>query len=91
MTRAPARLFEKVTGVVGRDDAADVWSPPMTPVTIVFTGDGRELGAFTVTRDSRPEDISAEVRGITDLRIEIAAPQSGMGNVALIFGSAMIQ
>jgi len=60
--------FTTLTGTIGRRDG----SFSSTPTTITFIGDGREIVSFDIDENTRPRDISVNVRGVLVLRIEMS-------------------
>ena len=77
------RRFATLTGVIGRQDGSGSENR-----TIRFIGDGNVLSTFTVGGTGGAQNISVDVRNVTNLRIEIDAP--GTHGAAIVLGNATL-
>ena len=81
--------FNAITGTIGRIDG----NATQGSATISFIGDDRTLATFSVDANSRPENISVDVRGVFVLRVEIEQTGGGLGRwgIQMAFANAMIE
>ena len=85
--------YSTITGTLGIKDArrdAWRWNDGAGHVTVVFKGDGREIGMFTIRHNTGPIDIALNVIGVTNLSVEFTRHNgASTGSIALY--NAMIQ
>ena len=79
--------FTTLSGTIGRIDGSNRNSG-----TIVFTGDGRILESFDIGVDDMPREISVDVTGVRQLRIDIVpAGRTPLDYGRFAFANAMIR
>ena len=59
--------YSRITGVMGRADGASLINATMT-----FIGDGTELESFSLGAQESPRQISVDVTGVRQLRIDVS-------------------
>ena len=82
------RQFSTLTGVIGREDGSGA-----LPGSITFIGDGRTLAVFSVGGDTRPQNVSVDVRGVSELeiRVQLATGGTTLHRALIGFANATIQ
>ena len=78
--------FNTLTGIIGRIDSSGA-----NPGSITFVGDGRTLAAFVVDSNTRPANISVDVRGVSTLEIRAQLDASSANRAVIGFANATIQ
>ncbi|MCL2204195.1 MAG: hypothetical protein FWB88_09695 [Defluviitaleaceae bacterium] len=78
------RNYSIINGTFGRIDGTG-----RVNGTLIFIGDGEEIARFTVRADDMPMEISVNVIGVTQLRIEVRIPNST--NTSFAFANVTIR
>jgi hypothetical protein len=76
--------YHTISGIVGRVDG----SHPQD-ATINFIGDGRIIASFNIRHNEMPREISVNVRGVTQLRIEMSSNHpTGSSRLEVVYAIA---
>jgi hypothetical protein len=81
--------FTTITGIVGRVSGSD-----RNDAILNFIGDGRVIESFSLRVDDMPREVTINVRGVRQLRIELlpaAARATGFGPNTFVFAEATIR